>query len=66
MLDQGASKKTNLMSWDKIWVFNTKNLDPISTRYTSISKNKTCKIELTNFGDEVVTESKPKIKRYVK
>lgn len=53
------------MSWDKIWAVNTKRINPISTRYTSISKNKTCVVHLTNFGDEVVTESKPKIKRYV-
>jgi len=39
MLEQGPSKKTNLMTWDKIWSINTKILNKIATRFISISKN---------------------------
>jgi glutamyl-tRNA synthetase len=54
MLEQGPSKNTNLMEWDKIWAINRNRLDPISVRYVSVSKVKTSVINLTNYeGDEV-------------
>jgi len=39
MLDQGPSKNTNLMEWDKIWAINKDIIDPITPRYTAIVKS---------------------------
>ena len=38
MLEQGPSKSTNLMEWDKLWAYNKDYIDPISPRYTAIVK----------------------------
>jgi len=34
-----GSKNTNLMQWDKIWAYNKDVIDPISARYTVITKD---------------------------
>ena len=34
ILSMGATKNNNLMSWDKIWNFNLKEIDPVSPRYS--------------------------------
>lgn len=39
MLDQGPSKKTNFMEWDKIWAYNKDVIDPESPRYMAIAKD---------------------------
>ena len=36
MLEQGASKNTNLMEWDKLWSINKTCIDNIAPRYTAI------------------------------
>ena len=51
MLEQGPSKNTNLMEWDKIWALNKKIIDPISARYTAISSEKTCELILKNINE---------------
>ena len=52
MLEQGPSKNTNLMEWDKIWATNKKNIDPNSGRYFAISKDRISTINIINFeGD---------------
>ncbi|KAH7864719.1 hypothetical protein Vadar_032984 [Vaccinium darrowii] len=33
---QGASKKLNLMEWDKLWTMNKKNIDPVCPRHTAV------------------------------
>ena len=48
MLEQGPSKNTNLMEWDKIWALNRKNIDPISLKYTAISKMGSVILEIEN------------------
>jgi glutamyl-tRNA synthetase len=48
MLEQGPSKNTNLMEWDKLWAINKKIIDPIAGRYTCVSKEKTARLKLTN------------------
>ena len=50
MLEQGPSKNSNLMEWDKLWAINKKNIDAFSNRYSAISQEKISKIFLTNFN----------------
>ena len=50
MLEQGPSKSTNLMEWDKLWAYNKDYIDPISPRYTAIVKETSAKIIINNFG----------------
>ena len=38
MLEQGPSKNTNLMQWDKLWAYNKDVIDPVSARYIYITK----------------------------
>lgn len=52
MLEQGPTKNTNLMEWDKIFASNKKIIDPLSGRYYAISKNKLSTLKVTNFGSE--------------
>ena len=42
MLDQGPTKRVNLMEWEKIWAMNKKIIDPICPRYSAVSVNKAC------------------------
>lgn len=49
MLEQGPSKNTNLMEWDKIWSVNKRNLDPIALRFTAISEHGAVSVEIENF-----------------
>jgi len=57
MLDQGPSKNTNLMEWDKIWAINRNIIDPIAPRYNAISNEGLCLFKLEN-GPTAV-EKKP-------
>ena len=52
MLEQGPSKNTNLMEWDKLWAMNKKFIDPISGKYTAISLSKISTIQVLNLSDE--------------
>jgi len=58
MLENGPSKNTNLMEWDKLWATNKKIIDPISPRYTAITKDKICRFKITN-GEDLHTISVP-------
>lgn len=51
MLEQGPSKNTNLMEWDKIWALNKQIIDPKAPRYTAIFKK--CKVIVENFPEEL-------------
>ena len=48
MLEQGPSKNTNLMEWDKLWAYNKDAIDSYAARYTAIVKETTAKLHLTN------------------
>jgi glutamyl-tRNA synthetase len=48
MLEQGPSKRANLMEWEKIWAINKRIIDPICPRYAAVSLNKASKIIVTN------------------
>ena len=41
------------MEWDKLWSNNNKIIDPISPRYTAISKSKISQIHLLNGPAEI-------------
>jgi glutamyl-tRNA synthetase len=59
MLEQGPSKAANLQEWDKLWAINKKYIDGKAGRYTAISKEKICTVELTNAKDEITTHMIP-------
>ncbi len=48
MLEQGPSKRSNLMEWEKIWAINKRIIDPICPRYAAVSVNKASRIVVTN------------------
>ena len=50
-MEQGPSKNTNLMEWDKIWALNKDVIDPIVPRYTAIFNK--AKLVITNGPEEV-------------
>ena len=54
MMEQGPSKSTVLMEWDKIWALNRKNIDGIAGKFTAIEKSKTCLLTLTDLEDKLV------------
>ena len=51
MLEQGPSKNTNLMEWDKIWALNKQVIDPVAPRYTAIVKETAVKLVVENGPD---------------
>ena len=57
MLEQGPSKRSNLMEWEKIWAINKRIIDPICPRYSAVKLNKASKIIIENVSKqpEVVT-----------
>ena len=48
MLEQGPSKNTNLMEWDKLWALNKDLVDVTAPRYTAIVKETACKLVVEN------------------
>lgn len=48
MLEQGPSKRANLMEWEKIWAINKRIIDPICPRYAAVSVKKASRIIVTN------------------
>jgi glutamyl/glutaminyl-tRNA synthetase len=59
MLEQGASKNTNLMEWDKIWAINKSIIDPTSPRYTAIVKSTAVRLVIENGPEEIEAQSHP-------
>ena len=59
MMEQGPSKNTNLMEWDKIWAYNKEAIDPTTARYTAIVKDTSAKIILNNGPEKMYAESQP-------
>jgi len=59
MLENGASKKTVLMGWDKIWAVNKDVIDPSVFRYTAIRKDTSCKLTLSNGPKGLTFETHP-------
>eukprot|EP00178_Gracilaria_changii_P013083 TRINITY_DN3685_c0_g1_i3.p1 TRINITY_DN3685_c0_g1~~TRINITY_DN3685_c0_g1_i3.p1 ORF type:complete len:542 (-),score=71.69 TRINITY_DN3685_c0_g1_i3:16-1641(-) len=48
MLEQGPSKRSNLMEWEKLWAINKRIIDPVCPRYSAVSVNKACRLEVVN------------------
>lgn len=48
MLEQGPSRNTVNMEWDKIWACNKQIIDPIVPRYTCIGKKTGIKLTIEN------------------
>lgn len=48
MLEQGPSRNTVNMEWDKIWAVNKQILDPVVPRYTCINKATAVKLTVEN------------------
>jgi glutamyl-tRNA synthetase len=59
MLEQGPSKNTNLMEWDKLWATNKDIIDPVTPRYTAIVKNSACRLFIENGPDVPEARSHP-------
>jgi len=57
MLEQGPSRNTSLMEWDKIWAGNKNVIDPIVPRYTCIGKDTACKLHIENGPSSVEARS---------
>ena len=48
MLEQGPSRNTVNMEWDKIWAVNKQILDHVVPRYTCIGKKSSIKLTIGN------------------
>ena len=48
MLEQGPSKNTNLMEWDKLWATNKRIIYPLCPRFMSVSVDKASLVEILN------------------
>lgn len=57
IVSQGASQKTSVASWDKIWALNKKTIDPRSARFSAVpfEKSVVCTVSSgeSSFGDTV-------------
>lgn len=59
MLEQGPSRNTNLMEWDKIWALNKGVIDPVVPRYSAISKATASKLIVENGPEPLEARSAP-------
>lgn len=63
VLMQGASQKTMLLEWDKIWAVNKKVVDPIAPRHTAVLKDKLVSVELRGGPEAPFVKEMPKHKK---
>lgn len=63
MLEQGPSKRSVLMQWDKLWAFNKKIIDPICPRYSAVRVDKACVMKIINISTDpqVTTVAKSRL-----
>jgi glutamyl/glutaminyl-tRNA synthetase len=59
MLEQGPSKNTNFMEWDKIWAYNKDVIDLNAPRYTAIVKETASRIIIENIDEALTSAEHP-------
>ena len=59
IMEQGASKNVMLLEWDKLWSINKKVIDPVAPRYTALSKEGVCAVELIGGPAEAYAQETP-------
>lgn len=59
MLEQGPSRNTVNMEWDKIWAVNKQILDPVVPRFTAIGKATAVKLTIENGPSPPEARSQP-------
>lgn len=52
MLEQGPSKRSNLMEWEKLWAINKRIIDPICPRFCAAKVEKASRLKITNIPEE--------------
>lgn len=52
MLEQGPSKRANLMEWEKLWAINKRIIDPICPRFSAVKVEKACRLKITNISED--------------
>ena len=57
MLEQGPSKRANLMEWEKLWAINKRIIDPICPRFNAVSVEKACKLTILNGPEQPIATS---------
>src|SRR3954467_5892061 len=55
MLEQGPSKNSNLMEWDKLWAINSEIIDPVAKRLFAVSSENGVPLYIENQPDELQT-----------
>lgn len=65
MLEQGPSKRANLMEWQKLWAINKRIIDPICPRFAAVSLEKASRLVITNASEqpEAVTVEQNKLNK---
>lgn len=59
MLEQGPSKNTNFMEWDKLWAYNKDFVDHKAARYTAIVNETTSKLFVDNAPEGITAKTHP-------
>lgn len=57
MLEQGPSKRSNLMEWEKLWAINKRIIDPVCPRYSAVSVEKACRLTVVNGPEQPIATS---------
>uniref|UniRef100_A0AC35UFV8 Glutamate--tRNA ligase n=1 Tax=Rhabditophanes sp. KR3021 TaxID=114890 RepID=A0AC35UFV8_9BILA len=52
IIAQGGSRSVVTMDWTKIWAFNERVIDPVSPRYTGLTKDGLVVVSVTNCSNE--------------
>ena len=63
MLDQGPSRRANLMEWEKLWAINKRIIDPVCPRFSAVYVEMASRLIITNVPENpvVVTALKNKL-----
>ncbi|KAG8088618.1 hypothetical protein GUJ93_ZPchr0010g8011 [Zizania palustris] len=64
ILQQGASKNSNLMEWDKLWTINKKIIDPVCARHTAVLKDQRVVFTLINGPEKSFVQILPRHKKF--